>query len=93
MTVSLTPEMEEFVADRVASGRYPSPIEVVRAGLRLLEAQEQAREVALAEVRRKIAIGLEQADRGEVREGEAVFDELDAQDEAWHDGHGQGGSS
>jgi antitoxin ParD1/3/4 len=93
MTVSLTPEMEEFVADRVASGRYPSPIEVVRAGLRLLEAQEQERAEALAEVRRKIAVGLKQADRGEVRDGEAVFDDLDRQDDQWHGEAGPDASS
>lgn len=40
--VSLTPELERFVADRVASGRYRSASEVVRAALRLLEKEERA---------------------------------------------------
>ena len=34
--VSLTPEMEAFIDGRVASGRYRSASEVVRAALRLL---------------------------------------------------------
>jgi Arc/MetJ-type ribon-helix-helix transcriptional regulator len=55
---------------------YPSVSVVVRAGLRLLEAAEREREAALDEVRPKIAIGLEQARRGELLDGEAVFDEL-----------------
>jgi antitoxin ParD1/3/4 len=76
MNVSLTPELEAFVSARVASGRYQSASEVVRAGLRLLEADEREREAALAEVRQKIAVGLEQARRGELLDGEAVFDEL-----------------
>ena len=79
MEISLTPEMDAFVAGRVASGRYQSASDVVCAGLRLLEAAEREREAAFAEVRRKIAVGLEQARRGELRDGEAVFDELDKQ--------------
>jgi antitoxin ParD1/3/4 len=77
MNVSLTPELEASIDARVASGRYQSASEVVRAGLRLLEAEEQQREAALAEVRQKIEVGLEQIRRGEVFDGEAVFDELD----------------
>ncbi len=77
MNISLTPELESFVDSRVASGRYQSASEVVRAGLRLLEQSEQDREAALAEVRQKIQLGLDQIQRGEVFDGEAVFDELD----------------
>jgi antitoxin ParD1/3/4 len=40
MNVSLTPELERFVAGRVASGRYQNNSEVVRAALRLLQVQE-----------------------------------------------------
>jgi antitoxin ParD1/3/4 len=39
--VSLTPELERSVAERVASGRYRSASEVVRAALRLLEKEER----------------------------------------------------
>jgi antitoxin ParD1/3/4 len=39
--VSLTPELEAFLDSRVASGRYRSASEVVRAALRLLESQER----------------------------------------------------
>jgi antitoxin ParD1/3/4 len=40
MNISVTPELQEFVAERVALGTYSSASEVVRAGLRLLKAQE-----------------------------------------------------
>ena len=41
MNISLTPELERSVVDRVASGRYRSASEVVRAALRLLEREEK----------------------------------------------------
>ena len=76
MNVSLTPELEQFVQSRVASGRYQTASEVVREGLRLLEEREQARETALNELRAKIRRGVEQADRGELLDGDSVFEEI-----------------
>jgi len=57
LNVSLTPELEQFVQSRVASGRFQTASEVVREGLRLLEEREQA-------------------DRGELLDGDAVFEEI-----------------
>ena len=39
--VSLTPELETFIDNTVASGRFRSASEVVRAALRLLQDQER----------------------------------------------------
>lgn len=77
LNVSLTPELERFVTSRVESGRYQSASEVVREGLRLLEDRELSRQTTLADLRREIAVGLEQADRGELFDGEEVFRELE----------------
>jgi antitoxin ParD1/3/4 len=76
MNVSFTPELEQFVQSRVASGRYQTASEVVREGLRLLEEREQSRETVIRELRAKIRRGIEQADRGELLDGDAVFDEI-----------------
>ena len=46
--VSLTPENEAFITERIASGRFANASEVVRAGLRLL-ADEERRLEALAD--------------------------------------------
>lgn len=43
MNVSMTPELERFVQELVASGRYNSASEVFRDGLRLLEQSERRR--------------------------------------------------
>lgn len=55
MNVSLTPELEKFVDDTVATGRYSSASEVVRASLRRMEEEERWKAYAKA----KIARGLE----------------------------------
>ena len=41
---SLTPELEALVDSKVASGRYRSASEVVRAALRLLDERERSLE-------------------------------------------------
>jgi antitoxin ParD1/3/4 len=41
--VSLTEELDRFITERVASGRYENASEVVRAALRSLEYEEQDR--------------------------------------------------
>jgi antitoxin ParD1/3/4 len=76
LNVSLTPELERFVQSRVDSGRYQTASEVIREGLRMLEERERARETVLEELRAKIQRGSEQADRGELLDGETVFREI-----------------
>lgn len=77
MTVSLTPELEAFVASRIASGKFISASEVVREGLRLLEEREARREAELARMRQDVEVGLAQARAGELFDGEEVFAELE----------------
>jgi antitoxin ParD1/3/4 len=77
LNISLTPELEEFVSKRVASGRYQSASEVIRQGLRLLQEEERSREASLDRLRNQINLGLDQAERGELLDGEEVFEELE----------------
>lgn len=70
MNVSLTEELEELVQKKVESGRYSSASEVIRAGLRLLEQEDELRETRLAAMRARVQEGIEQAERGELVDGE-----------------------
>ena len=72
MNISLTPELEELVQKKVESGRYSSASEVVRAALRLLEQEDELRETRLAAMRAQVREGIEQAERGELVDGEAA---------------------
>jgi antitoxin ParD1/3/4 len=76
MSVSLTPELEQFIHEKVRSGSYLSASEVVREGLRLLEERERLYQTKLAKLQQEIAIGIEQSDQGEVFDGEVVIQEL-----------------
>ncbi len=76
VNISLTPELNAFLQSRVSSGRYQTSSEVVREALRLLERQERNREEALQELKAKLERGAAQADRGELIDGDVVFDEL-----------------
>ncbi len=68
MNVSLTPELERLVKDKVASGLYTSASEVIREALRLLKGNDDARRLSLLELRRDIAAGLDDLDRGKSAE-------------------------
>jgi antitoxin ParD1/3/4 len=85
MNVSLTPELEKMVAEKVQSGMYNSASEVVRAGLRLLQEQDEARRLKLEALRRDIQHAVEQVGRGEVlsyASPEEFFTELTAEADA-----------
>ena len=76
-SVSLSDHFTEFLTRQVASGRYGSASEVVRAGLRLL----QERETALEELRGEIAKG-EVSGWVEDADVDALFNEITARDVA-----------
>ena len=76
MNVSLGTVFDKFIAQLVKTGMYQSQSEVVREGLRLLKEREELKNLRLAELRKKIAIGSEQADRGEFVDGEKTFAEI-----------------
>lgn len=76
MNVSLTPELEELINQKVSSGLYHSASEVIREALRLLKEQDELRQFRLEQLRKEIAIGLEQLDRGEGVPAKVVFEKL-----------------
>lgn len=76
MDVALNADLEKLIIERLKSGEYNSASEVIREGLRLLEAEEELRIVKSRALKRDIAAGLEQLDRGEGVPAESVFAEI-----------------
>ena len=59
MKISLTPELERRIAEKVESGLYTTASEVVREGLRLLFSLDELREQRTERLRADIQVGLE----------------------------------
>ena len=76
MNVSLTPELDQFIADQLESGRYRSASEIVREGLRLLQHREEEHAAKLELLRKAVSEGIAQLDRGEGIDGAEAFAEI-----------------
>ena len=74
-SVALSPHFEHFIREQVESGRYNNASEVVRAGLRLLEDQQQQASLKLDALRAAIVAGLAS---GPGVPADEVFDRLEA---------------
>ena len=74
MNVSLTPQFEHFIEEKVKSGLYHSQSEVVRDALRLLMEQDQVLRERREQVDAKIKRGIAQLERGESVDGESFFE-------------------
>jgi len=70
LNVSLPPDLERLVDQRVRDGDFASASDMVSEGLRLLLARETDRHARLAELDAAIALGEEQAARGELLDAE-----------------------
>ena len=71
-SVTIGDHFSQFVDGKIKEGRFETLSEAVRAGLRLLEADEKKLEV----LRTTLAIGKAQLDRGETVDGEAFMQKL-----------------
>jgi antitoxin ParD1/3/4 len=76
MTVTLTAEQEKFIAEQLKGGHYRSADDVVAQSLGMLRAQEEFIRSNVAELREKIAVGLEQVKRSEVVDGRTAIRNL-----------------
>ena len=68
MNVSLTPELDSWINEKVKSGLYNSSSEVIREGLRLLISREEQKQNMLNDLRTELLIGTKQLDSGKSKE-------------------------
>ena len=73
MTVTLTAEQEQFIAEQVRDGHFRSASDVIAQSLGMLRAQEEFIRSNVTGLWEKIATGMEQIRRGEVVDGKEAF--------------------
>ena len=76
MNVNLGPTFDDFVADLLKTGLYQSQSEILREALRLLKEREELKGLRLAELRKEIALGASEADRGKFVDGAKTFADI-----------------
>ena len=90
MTETLPADLQQFVQEELAAGRYASPAEVIGEGLRLLRDRERR----LQELRAEIQVGIDELERGEgivIRDEQelaAFFEQIGAEVDAERSGQG-----
>ena len=69
MHISLTPELEKIVKDKVASGLYNNASEVIREALRFMQTNEDlVQQLKLDSLRQKLDGGMADLEAGRYRE-------------------------
>jgi antitoxin ParD1/3/4 len=76
MQVVLPPELELIVSRQLTSGKYPDPIDVIRAAIELLEQQEDIYQGKLGELQQAAQVGWEASQQGEVVDGKIAMAQI-----------------
>lgn len=76
MNISLNPNLEEFIDQKIQEGYYNSASEVVRDALRLLIEKDTLFKQQTQKLNQEIELGLNQLSKGQGMEGEEIFKEL-----------------
>jgi antitoxin ParD1/3/4 len=67
--LTITPEHEKLIQDRLDTGRYHNADEVLEIALQLLARLDTEHQAWIEETRQQIAIGIAELDRGEGVDG------------------------
>lgn len=80
MDISIPADLEQFIEEQVKAGQFNSPSDVVSEALRTLKFQQEAipRGVLLEQL---IAEGQADADRGDLLDGDNVFQDIKGRNE------------
>ena len=76
MNLTLSPEIQKLIDERLKSRQYPTPEDVVSAGLGCLSQQDHLGEFGPGELDKLLAVADAEIDQGNLLDGEAVFREL-----------------
>lgn len=69
MQIVLPPELEQLIQRQIAAGKYRSALDVIAAGIHLLDQKDDIYQGRLPELQQDAQIGWEAAQRSELVEG------------------------
>jgi antitoxin ParD1/3/4 len=78
MQITLSPELEQLVQRQIDSGKYQTAIEVILAGVQLLEQQNDPYQGRSQDLQQDALLGWEAAQRGEVVDGATAMQQIRA---------------
>jgi len=64
MGIAVSPDLERLVREKIDSGDSASAEDVIREALQLLDDRDRLRAWKLEELRKEIAVGIQQAEQG-----------------------------
>lgn len=76
MDISIKPELEQFLRDKIATGQYKTIDEAINQGIELLKKREEIYRGRFEELQREIMLGVAASEQGQVIEGEVLFERL-----------------
>jgi antitoxin ParD1/3/4 len=74
VNIQLKSEQEQFIRSQIDRGEYQTAEDVISEAFKLLEARANK----IEELRQKIAVGTQEIANGQMTDGEAVFERLQA---------------
>jgi antitoxin ParD1/3/4 len=72
MNIQLKLEQEQFIRSQIDRGEYQTAEDVISEAFKLLEARTNK----IEELRQNIAVGTAEIDKGQIIDGEVVFERL-----------------
>ncbi len=76
MQIVLPPELEQLIQRQIAAGKYQSALDVITAGVHLLEQQDDIYQGRLPELRQDARIGWDAVQQGEIVEGSTAMAQI-----------------
>lgn len=76
MDIILKPEQEQLIKAKLNSGKYKTIDEVITEALHLLDKRDKYYQKWVEDTQKKVAVGLEQLNKGEGIEVQTVIDKL-----------------
>ncbi|MFZ4676946.1 MAG: ribbon-helix-helix domain-containing protein [Nodosilinea sp.] len=76
MQIVLPRELEQLIQRQIAAGKYQSALEVITAGIHLLDQQDDIYQGRLPELQQKAQVGWEAAQRGDLVEGPSAMAQI-----------------